>query len=177
MGGGVDAGDHDRLQVARGEAGVLEPLDRDHDRLVEGEGKGEEQSGGRHRAALIADALEAVIGAAYLDGGIKGVHRVFEKLLLSFIRLRDYQDRYFGTCTTSLGLADDHSAFISDPMYRQHVMPFASPSQVKEEIHRVFEACGTPDGGIIACGEVGPDVPLANIRAMYEAFREYGVYR
>ena len=34
------------------------------------------------------------------------------------------------------------------------------------------EACGTPDGGNIACGEAGPDVPLANIRAMYEAFRE-----
>ena len=60
---------------------------------------------------------------------------------------------------------------------RQHVMPFASPSQVKEEVHRVFEACGTPDGGLIACGEVGPDVPLANIVAMYEAFREYGTYQ
>ena len=57
-------------------------------------------------------------------------------------------------------------------------MPFVRRrSQVKEEIHRVFEACGTPDGGLIACGEVGPDVPLANIRAMYEAFREYGVYQ
>jgi uroporphyrinogen-III decarboxylase len=59
---------------------------------------------------------------------------------------------------------------------RQHVMPFGSPSQVKEEVHRVFESCGTPDGGIIACGEVGPDVPLENIRAMYEAFREHGRY-
>jgi uroporphyrinogen decarboxylase len=49
-------------------------------------------------------------------------------------------------------------------------------SQVKEEIHHVFEACGTPECGIIACGEMGPDVPLANIRAMYEGFREYGRY-
>jgi len=56
---------------------------------------------------------------------------------------------------------------------RQHVMPFASPAGVKEEVHRTFEACGTSDGGIIACGEVGPDVPLENIRAMYEAFRAY----
>jgi uroporphyrinogen decarboxylase len=59
---------------------------------------------------------------------------------------------------------------------RQHVMPFGSPAQVKEAVHRTFEACGTPAGGIIACGEVGPDVPLENIRAMYEAFREYGNY-
>jgi len=56
---------------------------------------------------------------------------------------------------------------------RQKVMPFASPARVKEEVHRTFEACGTSAGGIIACGEIGPDVPLANIRAMYEAFREY----
>jgi hypothetical protein len=27
---------------------------------------------------------------------------------------------------------------------------------------------------VIACGEVGPDVPLENIRAMYEAFYQYG---
>jgi uroporphyrinogen-III decarboxylase len=59
---------------------------------------------------------------------------------------------------------------------RQQVMPFGSPSQVKEEVHKVFHACGTEKGGIIACGEVGPDVPLENIRAMYEAFREYGRY-
>ncbi len=59
---------------------------------------------------------------------------------------------------------------------RQRVMPFGSTSEVKEEVHRTFEACGSAKGGIIACGEVGPDVPLANIRAMYEAFREYGTY-
>jgi uroporphyrinogen decarboxylase len=59
---------------------------------------------------------------------------------------------------------------------RQRVLPFGSPAEVKEEVHRTFEACGTPEGGLIACGEVGPDVPLANVRAMYEAFREYGQY-
>lgn len=56
---------------------------------------------------------------------------------------------------------------------RQHILPFGSPSEVKEEVHRTFEACGTSDGGIVACGEVGPDVPLENVRAMYEAFRDY----
>lgn len=60
---------------------------------------------------------------------------------------------------------------------RQKVMVFGSPARVKEEVHRTFEACGTPDGGLIACGEVMHDVPLENVRAMYEAFREYGTYR
>jgi uroporphyrinogen-III decarboxylase len=56
---------------------------------------------------------------------------------------------------------------------RQKVLPFVSPTQVKEEVQRTFEACSTPAGGLIACGEVGPDVPLQNIQAMYDAFREY----
>lgn len=34
-------------------------------------GKGEELGGGRKRNSLLADAMEAVIGAVYLDGGLK----------------------------------------------------------------------------------------------------------
>lgn len=52
------------------------------------------------------------------------IHRLFEKLFQAFCLLKDFQDRYFGRRTRSLGLADDHSAFISDEMYRQHVMPY-----------------------------------------------------
>jgi uroporphyrinogen decarboxylase len=57
---------------------------------------------------------------------------------------------------------------------RQNVLPFGTPAQVDEEVQRTFEACGTGEGGLIACGEVGPDVPLRNVQAMYEAFRRYG---
>lgn len=57
---------------------------------------------------------------------------------------------------------------------RQRVLPFGTPSEVKDEVQRTFEACWTADGGLIACGEIGPDVPLANVQAMYEAFLEFG---
>ena len=33
-------------------------------------GKGEEQSGGRDKASILADALEAIFGAVYLDEGL-----------------------------------------------------------------------------------------------------------
>jgi ribonuclease-3 len=36
-------------------------------------GKGEEQTGGRTKKTILADALEAVIGALYLDSGFKAV--------------------------------------------------------------------------------------------------------
>jgi uroporphyrinogen-III decarboxylase len=59
---------------------------------------------------------------------------------------------------------------------RQYVLPLGSPAEVKEEVHRVFESCGTTEGGIVACGEIAPEVPLENIVALYEAFVEYGTY-
>jgi ribonuclease III len=39
-------------------------------------GNGEERSGGRRKAALLANCIEAVIGAVYLDGGL-GAARIF----------------------------------------------------------------------------------------------------
>jgi uroporphyrinogen decarboxylase len=56
---------------------------------------------------------------------------------------------------------------------RQKVMPFGPPREVREHVRQVFDHLGTPRGGIIACGEISPDTPLENIRAMYEAFFSY----
>lgn len=44
-------------------------------------GRGEDSSGGRDKASLLANALEAVIGAVYLDGGIAAADNVVERLL------------------------------------------------------------------------------------------------
>jgi ribonuclease III len=43
-------------------------------------GRGEEQSGGTDKASILADTLEATIGAVYLDGGIEQVTRLVERL-------------------------------------------------------------------------------------------------
>lgn len=42
---------------------------------------GEERSGGRRRPALLADALEALLAAIYLDDGLETVRRVVEPVL------------------------------------------------------------------------------------------------
>ena len=45
-------------------------------------GRGEEQSGGRRKPALLANALEAVIAALYLDGGLEAARRFIERVVI-----------------------------------------------------------------------------------------------
>lgn len=44
-------------------------------------GKGEEKSGGRLRASMLADVVEAVLGAVYVDSGFGVAHAVTSRLL------------------------------------------------------------------------------------------------
>jgi ribonuclease-3 len=46
-------------------------------------GKGEEQNGGRERDSIIADAVEAVIGAIYLDAGIEEARQFIYRFVLN----------------------------------------------------------------------------------------------
>jgi ribonuclease-3 len=43
-------------------------------------GRGEELSGGRDKTSILADAMEAVLGAVYLDRGLRETSRVIERL-------------------------------------------------------------------------------------------------
>ena len=45
-------------------------------------GRGEEQSGGRKKPALLANAIEAVIAALYLDGGLPAARDFIEKHII-----------------------------------------------------------------------------------------------
>ncbi len=45
-------------------------------------GKGEERSGGRNKKAILADAVEAIFGAAYLDGGLEKTRELVLRYLV-----------------------------------------------------------------------------------------------
>src|SRR6185312_12571941 len=45
-------------------------------------GRGEDRNGGRERRTLLSDAVEALISALYLDGGIVPVRRFIEEHIL-----------------------------------------------------------------------------------------------
>lgn len=63
-------------------------------------GKGEEGQGGRNKPSILADAMEALLAAVYLDGGLEAARSVFLELLaetaehsLSRAPKRDYKTR------------------------------------------------------------------------------------
>ena len=48
-------------------------------------GRGEEMTGGRHRDSIVSDALEALIGAIYLDGGFDRAKAFVERFVMNDI--------------------------------------------------------------------------------------------
>jgi ribonuclease-3 len=65
-------------------------------------GKGEERSGGREKDSLLADALESIIAAVYLDGGFadaqKMVKRLFSLLIASSPLILDFKSEMQELC-------------------------------------------------------------------------------
>lgn len=62
-------------------------------------GKGEDRSGGRHKASILADAVEAVVAAVYLDGGFPAAWELVSRLFadriatVEFKGFHDYKTR------------------------------------------------------------------------------------
>ena len=68
-------------------------------------GRGEERSGGRQKAVLLANALEAVIAALYLDGGLK----VATRFVLQCV-VQPYMDELHSALEAGQAMGDHKSA-------------------------------------------------------------------
>lgn len=55
-------------------------------------GKGEVCSGGKKRTSILANAMEAILGAAYIDGGINAAEKIFLKLFIPAVTLEPDDD-------------------------------------------------------------------------------------
>jgi ribonuclease-3 len=59
-------------------------------------GRGEEDTGGRGKTSILSNTLEALIGAVYIDGGLKEaralVYRLFKEKLDAAIKYGDFHD-------------------------------------------------------------------------------------
>ena len=65
-------------------------------------GKGEEQGGGRSRASILADALESVLAACYLDGGIEAASHFVDKFILVNVPVKQMRNADYKTALQEL---------------------------------------------------------------------------
>lgn len=93
-------------------------------------GKGEEATGGRSKTSILADAMEGVIGAVYLDGGIDAARSVVLGLL---------DERIDGV--VSGDVASDHKSRLQEvAAHRFGELPRYELSEEGPEHEKVFRA-------------------------------------
>ncbi|MGN0486165.1 MAG: ribonuclease III [Acutalibacteraceae bacterium] len=125
-------------------------------------GKGEENTGGRNRASILADAFEAVIAAIYLDGGLEKA-RTF---VLRFVKKTANQESTFRDYKTELQEIiqknpDEHLTYV--------LVSESGPDHDKR-----FEVEGRLNSNIIGCG-VGRSKKLAEQAAAKQALELMGI--
>ena len=65
-------------------------------------GNGEEQGGGRTRNSILADAVESVIAACYLDGGLESAQRFIEQFILVEVPVKQLHNADYKTALQEL---------------------------------------------------------------------------
>ncbi len=60
-------------------------------------GHGEERFGGRERASILADAVESVIAASFLDGGMEAARGIITRFVLSDVPVRKMHNTDYKT--------------------------------------------------------------------------------
>ena len=131
-------------------------------------GRGEEERGGRERAPNLADALEAVVGAMYLDGGLEPVRKLVRLLMAPMAEAilaaeadKDAKSRFQEWAQAELGIT---------PRYR--IVAEHGPEHAKTFVAEVLlgeEVAGRGEGRSKQAAE------QAAARDAWERRTEYGI--
>lgn len=65
-------------------------------------GHGEEQSGGRSRESILADAVESVLAACFLDGGMEAARSLIQRFVLPSVPVRRLRNADYKTALQEL---------------------------------------------------------------------------
>lgn len=95
-------------------------------------GEGEMRSGGAERASILADALEAVIGAMYLDGGFTAVQDFVERI---------FQPEFEGQKVGAVNWGKDAKTTLQEWLQARHLpLPVYTVSATHGALHeQIFE--------------------------------------
>ena len=104
-------------------------------------GRGEESTGGREKSSILADGLEAVLAAVYLDGGITASASVIMKHWEALIREK----------ATSPGRLD-YKTRLQEVLAARAMTPVYEVDGDGPDHARVFQATVAVDGDLIGSG-------------------------
>ena len=94
-------------------------------------GKGEELTGGRSRKSILSDALEAVIGAIYLDGGFANAKEFILKFVLNDI---EHKQLFFDSKTILQEVVQGHQ----EGELKYHLIDEIGPDHDKKYVVEVL---------------------------------------
>jgi len=97
--------------------------------------RGEIKSGGRKKRALIVDAYEAIIGAIYLDAGVKAASDFIVRQIETFLKNLDIRQLTYGDFKSALQEYLHNTGF-PEPVYR--VVDELGPDHQKTFVIQVF---------------------------------------
>ncbi len=120
---------------------------------------GEEKSGGRDRDSIIADVVESIIGAIYLDGGINPAKDFIHNYVLNDIENKSL----FYDCKTTLQELVQKE--------KNHVLRYQVISETGPDHKKMFEVEALLDDKVIGKG-IGKSKKDAEQNAAYKAILE-----
>jgi ribonuclease-3 len=113
--------------------------------------RGEEKTGGRTKRAIVVDTYEAIIGAVYLDGGVKAASDFIERQIHSILKDLDIKQLTYGDFKSALQ-EYLHNLGHPEPVYRvvdelgpDHKKTFVIQVLINDEV--VAEASGKTKKG------------------------------
>ncbi len=123
-------------------------------------GRGEADSGGASKESILADTLEAVLGAVYLDQGFATAYDLIQRL---------FGERLAGLAER--GAALDYKTSLQElTAARYEVLPRYEVSDVGPDHDKIFTATVAVDGEVVGRGE-GGSKKRSEQRAAREAYR------
>ena len=105
-------------------------------------GKGEEQSGGRRRPSIVSDAMEALIGAIYSDGGLEAAKTFILRFVLAHPEEAEIQENGF----------DSKSRLQEWTQARGRKLEYRIVSESGPDHNKKFEAEVLLDGNTVSSG-------------------------
>ncbi len=124
-------------------------------------GKGEQKTGGRERKSVLSDAMEAIIGAIYLDGGFASAKEFVDRFIL-----RDIEKTQLFVDSKTILQEMVQGEVLGELTY--HLLKESGPDH-----HKMYTVCACINEKQYGTGQ-GPTKKAAEQEAAYETILQLG---